>query len=187
MDAPTPSHVALLRAVNVTGHNPVPMPALRELFADLGYPGARTHVQSGNVVFAAGADGRKRTALAAKLRAAIAERFDVDTPVILRTRAELAKAIAASPYAADEIDETKVHIAFLEEKPTAAAVSELDPDRSPGDVFTVVGRELHIHYGPNGAGRSKLDATFLGKLGTPATARNLRSARAILALLDDSG
>src|ERR1700730_14408168 len=44
-------HIALLRAINVGGHNLGAMSDLRQLFADLGFPGAKSLLQSGNVVF----------------------------------------------------------------------------------------------------------------------------------------
>ena len=184
MTDPRADQVALLRAVNVGGRNKVPMAELRELFETLGYPGARTYVQSGNVVFAAGSDARDRSALAARLEDGILERFGVTSPVILRSTTELAKAIAANPYVADETDEAKLHIGFLADKPGPAKVMALDPNRSPGDEFSVVGCEVHLHFGPGGAGQSKLTAAWFDKgLGTTITSRNLRSCRAILDLL----
>ena len=179
--------VAFLRAVNVGGRNKVPMAGLRALFQDLGYPGARTYVQSGNVVFAAGSDGKDRAALADRIHAAIKAELGVSSPVILRSTSELTKAVKASPYAADEEDLTKVHIGFLAAKPTAAAVKALDPDRSPGDELRVIGSEVHLHFGPSGAGASKLTAAWLDKaLGTTVTARNLRTCQAVLGLLRPS-
>ena len=50
-----PAHLALLRAVNVGGR-PVVMAELRDMFEQLGYVGAKTVLQTGNVVFEADAD-----------------------------------------------------------------------------------------------------------------------------------
>jgi len=44
-------HVALLRAVNLAGHNKVAMRDLVELVTDLGMRDARSLLQSGNLVF----------------------------------------------------------------------------------------------------------------------------------------
>jgi uncharacterized protein (DUF1697 family) len=184
MSEPRPDLAAFLRAVNVGGKNKVPMAELRELFANLGYPGAQTYVQSGNIVFAAGTDAKDRTALAARIEAGITDRFGVSSPVILRSAAELAKAIKASPYAKHENEPAKVHIVFMADKPSATAVAALDPDRSPGDEFSVIGSEIHIHFGPAGAGRSKLGADWFDRtLKTTVTARNLRTCQAVLDLL----
>src|SRR5260370_18982209 len=43
--------VAMLRGVNVSGHNTIKMEDLRELCQNLGLRNAQTYIQSGNVVF----------------------------------------------------------------------------------------------------------------------------------------
>jgi len=46
-----PTHVALLRGINVGGRNRVAMANLREVVTSLGHTEVTTYVQSGNVVF----------------------------------------------------------------------------------------------------------------------------------------
>ena len=46
-----PTHVALLRGINVGGRNRVAMAALREVVEGLGHTEVATYIQSGNVVF----------------------------------------------------------------------------------------------------------------------------------------
>jgi len=46
-----PTHVALLRGINLGGHNKVAMAELRELVGSLGHADVATYIQSGNVVF----------------------------------------------------------------------------------------------------------------------------------------
>ena len=66
--ASMPTHVALLRGINVGGKNKVAMADLRALVADLGHTDVSTYIQSGNVLFStAGTDTAK---LAATLEAA---------------------------------------------------------------------------------------------------------------------
>ena len=43
--------VAMLRGINVSGRNKVPMAGLRSTAESLGYTGVRSYVQSGNLVF----------------------------------------------------------------------------------------------------------------------------------------
>src|SRR5216684_2908332 len=45
------THIGLLRAVNLPGHNKIGMADLRELLAALGMQDVRSLLQSGNVVF----------------------------------------------------------------------------------------------------------------------------------------
>jgi uncharacterized protein (DUF1697 family) len=68
------------------------------------------------------------------------------------------------------------------ESPPAARVKELDPERSPGDEFAVVGREVYLHT-PNGYGVSKLsNAYFEKKLGVAGTSRNWNTVTALAEL-----
>ena len=49
-----PTHVALLRGINVGGKNLLPMQHLARMFQDAGCDEVRTYIQSGNVIFKAG-------------------------------------------------------------------------------------------------------------------------------------
>ena len=86
----------LLRAVNVGGANRVPMAELRALLNGRdGYGEVTTYLASGNVICDAPADPAARCA---EVRALIHEAFGVDTPVILRTHAQLVAALAENPF-----------------------------------------------------------------------------------------
>jgi uncharacterized protein (DUF1697 family) len=171
---PAPLSVALLRAVNVGGHNKVPMAELRALCAALGWRDVSTYVQSGNVVFRAD-DPHPGAAL----RVAIAERFDVQTPVIVRTHAALQQAAAAIPPGFTD-DPKKLHVLFLDGAPDPAVAAALDTERYAPDRFAVDGDRVYLHF-PNGAGQSKLNLKWLERaLGATGTARNLRTVHALI-------
>ena len=58
-----PTYVGMLRAVNVSGQNRVPMTDLRRALEGAGLGDVETYVQSGNVVFdAAGHDAAEQAA-----------------------------------------------------------------------------------------------------------------------------
>ena len=155
------------------------MPDLRALFASLGAEDVATHVQSGNVIFGS-ADSP------AKLTEAIEKRirrdFDLSVTVLLRTRPQLAKIHAGSPFANGK-ESTKLHVTFLAEKPDPARVRKLDPERAEPDEFQVVGQEIYLHC-PNGYGRSKLtNAYFEKQLGVAATTRNWKTVTKLAELV----
>ena len=169
----TGPHVALLRGINVGGRNKLPMRELAAIFADAGCTDVTTYIQSGNVVFQASAELAHR--IPKLMTDGIAERFDLRVPVVTRSAAEFDQVVAGNPYLEIEPDFTRLHVAFLADHPTEAAVNALDPDRSPPDAFELHGREVYLHL-PNGAARSKLtNAFFDSKLGTTSTARNWRT------------
>jgi uncharacterized protein (DUF1697 family) len=174
------SYVALLRGINVGGKNKVPMQELRELFERLDHADVATYIQSGNVVFTSPA---KPGPIASGIAAGIKEQFGLTVPVIVRTRAELAKVAAANPYLASGADPSKLHVTFLADKPKAAAIATLDPERSSPDEFAVLGREIFMLL-PNGMGRTKLTIDYFDKrLGTTGTARNWNTVNKLLDLM----
>lgn len=166
------THVALLRGINVGGKNKLPMKTLGAIFTAAGAESVRTYIQSGNVLFEAPA--RLSVRIGPAVAAAIRSQFGYEIPVIIRTAAELAAVIAGNPFL-KSADEAALHVGFLETTPTPAAEKLLDPDRSPGDSFRVIGREIFLHL-PNGVARTKLtNAWFDSKLKTVSTFRNWRT------------
>jgi uncharacterized protein (DUF1697 family) len=185
-----PSHVALLRGINVGGAGKVPMAQLRELVTRLGHSDVATYIQSGNIMFTPSHDDE--AALAAELTKAIADEFGVRTSAIVLSRAELAAVIAANPYP-DEPEKRYVHGVFLPAEPddadrqrVAGAVAAWAAKGSR-DEAQYVGRVLYLHT-PDGFGTSELakELTMKQKSKPPATgtARNWNTITKLLALCD---
>ncbi|HVD10712.1 MAG TPA: DUF1697 domain-containing protein [Gaiellaceae bacterium] len=173
-------YVALLRGINLGGHNKVSMPDLRALFASLGAEDVETYVQSGNVIFKSAEGAGKLTEAIEK---SIRRDFGLSVTVLLRTRPQLAKVHAGNPFAKSRKESTRLHVTFLAEKPDAARVRELDPERAKPDEFKVVGQEIYLHC-PNGYGRSKLtNAYFEKQLGVAATTRNWKTVTKLAELV----
>ena len=113
----------------------------------------------------------------------IADRFDLRIPVLTRTAGELGAVVRGNPFLRSGADAKALHVAFLESRPGAAAVASLDPERSPGDVFAVRGREVYLHL-PKGVGRTKLSNDYLERrLGTTSTLRNWATVRKLAELV----
>ncbi len=175
-------YVALLRGVNLAASNRLSMRELAAMFGDAGCTNVVTYIQSGNVVF------RASDACAARVPAAIAttiaDRLGFRAPVVMRTAGELRKVVRGNPFlrvgASADID--FLHVMFLADRPSAAAVAALDPKRSPSDEFRVVGRDIYLRF-PNGAARTKLtNAYFDSKLATTSTMRNWRTVLKLSAM-----
>jgi uncharacterized protein (DUF1697 family) len=165
-------YVALLRGINLGARNKVSMQDLRALFADLGAEDVATYVQSGNVVFrSADSPGKLTDAIEKRIR----RDLSLDVTVLVRTQRQLAKLVAANPFADDVSDPTKLHVTFLADKPDQARVRKLDPTLSEPDKLRVIGQEVYLHC-PSGYGRSKLsNAYFEKQLDVRATTRNWRT------------
>ena len=160
----SPGYVALLRGVNVGGSGRVPMKELRELFELLGYEDVRTLIQSGNVIFRAAEKPSPST-----LQAAIAERFQVTSPVVLRTSSELVKIIRSDPFG--DADRAFLHVGFMVAPVPAAELAALDVERFAPERIAASGSELYFRL-PGGMGNSKLASYVNRRLGGSMTIRN---------------
>ncbi|MGP3970701.1 DUF1697 domain-containing protein [Streptomyces sp. 6N223] len=174
------AYAALLRGVNVGGHNKVPMAELRALLTELGHGDVRTYLQSGNAVFTA--PPRPEAELAAELERAIAERFGFDIGCLVLSRAELRAVAARCPFPAAELDPARLLVVFLDVPPDRHPVCRADPARFAPDEFRLGEHEIFAYF-PGGMGRSKLGQA----LSTPgkdftATARNWRTVTRLLEL-----
>jgi uncharacterized protein (DUF1697 family) len=166
-------HVALLRGVNVGGANKLAMSDLKAIFEGAGCSRVETIIQSGNVVFAAPLtlDGN----LAGIVAVAIKRRFGLETPVILRSSAEMRAILEGNPFLAAGVDPALLHVMCLASRPGKDEIAALDPHRSPPDEFVVRERDIYLHL-PNGVARSKLTNAYFDKaLRTIGTARNWRT------------
>ena len=177
--SPAPqTYIALLRGINVGGHNRLPMVLLAAMFEDAGCQEVRTYIQSGNVVFRAPSSAAQqiRWTVQAKL-AAITERR---IPIILRTGEELQKIVEENPFQSTEPGFGAVHVGFLVNHPPSERIASLDPDRSPPDMFAVRGSEIYLQL-PNGMARTRLTNVYFDTiLGTPVTFRNWRTVQSLL-------
>jgi len=174
-------HVALLRGINVGGRNKLAMAKLREIAKGCGFEDVTTYVQSGNVVFRAAE--AKSSAVAARLRAAIASGSGLDVAVMARTRNELAKVVAASPFARRVDDPTRLHVVFWEEAPRPSPLAALDLAAYAPEEARFVAGHLYLHL-PNGAGRSPLAADLSRQKGPSGTMRNWRTVTNLLEMAE---
>ncbi|HSZ52543.1 MAG TPA: DUF1697 domain-containing protein [Caulobacteraceae bacterium] len=174
-------HVALLRGVNVGGRNRIAMDALRQIATALGFVGARTHLQSGNLVFLA-PDG-EGAAIEEALRLAIAQQRGIDVPVFVRTQPAMAAAIGANPFAeAASGDPSHLLVTFSSGAPRRDRLAAIAAAARLGERVELVGRELFIHYAGGVAGSRLTTALIDRELGVTGTARNWTTVLALEAL-----
>jgi uncharacterized protein (DUF1697 family) len=163
--------VAFLRAVNVGGTGKIAMADLKALAADIGLGDPKTLLQSGNLVFEAGA--KSPSVLETLLAREVETRLGLKTEFMVRTGAMLKQIIAGNPFPAEaKNDPARLHVFFLKADATAAAVAALNAAIRGRETAKGHGREIYISF-PDGMGESKLTTAIIQKhLGTRATARN---------------
>lgn len=171
--------VLLLRAVNVSGRNSVPMARLREvLAAETDLADVSTYIASGNILCRT---PQHPDAACDAVRAVIRAEFGVDTPVIHRTHAQLVSSESAQPF--PEGDVKFVHAMFLQSAPSEGAVEALEQRLLPAERIALIGEDLWIDYGEGGVHSTRLTKAVLDRaLGVAGTARNLRTTRTLIEL-----
>lgn len=176
----SPRHVGLLRGINVGGKHRVPMKELRALFERNGCADVETYIQSGNVVFRAPPAALAKLALSLPL--AMEKTFGFPIPLVLRSADAMNRIVSANPFLAAGHPSDTLHVIFLRDLPDDLAARGLDPERSPGDEFTILGQDVFVRC-PNGVAKTKLTNAWLdSKLKTISTGRNWRTVMTLLEL-----
>ena len=176
--------ISLLRGVNLGGHHKVKMSDLCALYGSLGHADARSHINSGNVVFRTGE--RDLATVVKKLESAIEKKCGFHADVVVRTPAEMRDVIRRNPFAKrKDIEPGKLLVTFLGgklDREISDQVRSLKPD--PEEMH-LDGREIYTYF-PEGAGRSKLFSGLSGKLlKNQGTARNWNTVLKLLEIAEE--
>ncbi len=175
--------ISLLRGVNVGGHNRIKMDSLRTLYASLKLLDARTHVQSGNVIFRT--EDPNLGHVTRRIEDGIERSFGFRPRVIARTVSELRDVVARNPFAARrDIEPSKLLVLFLAGEPVAAVREKVRAIAGDPEELRIEGRELYIHF-PNGMARPKLSPALIERtLKIPGTGRNWNSVTKLLEIAE---
>ncbi|HXS37969.1 MAG TPA: DUF1697 domain-containing protein [Flavipsychrobacter sp.] len=173
--------ISILRGINVTGYNTLPMADLRAMYEEMKFKDVTTYIQSGNVI-CKGANASDE-GLAQKIEKAILKKFNLTVPVIIRTVKEIDKVIAANPFTKrKDVDLQRLYVTFLAENPQKANLAAIKSYNNPPDEFVILGKEVYL-YCPSGYGNTKLSNTFFeNKLKVKATTRNWKTVNKLLEL-----
>lgn len=164
--------VALLRGINVGTQTRIAMPALRAVFESLGATSVETYLQSGNVVF----EGSLQVE---QVETAISTTLGVSPRVLLLTAQQYRAVVAEIPIREMAVDPSRGFVYFVDAVPASTTV--------PADIapeVVIVGKRAVYQWSPDGMGKTKIKASWVKSLGPTATARNLRTVDALLAMLD---
>jgi uncharacterized protein (DUF1697 family) len=153
-----PTHVALLRGINVGGRRKVSMAELKAFAAAIGLANPRTLLQSGNLVFES---ELAPDALEALLEREAAARMGLSTDFHVRSAAEWAELAARCPFP----EEAEAAPSRLLVTVCRAAPEDLKLAGRTTEQVRVVGREVWTWF-PDGIGDSRL------RLSARGTARN---------------
>ena len=165
--------IALLRGINVGGHNKIPMAELRTMCSDIGWQDVATYIQSGNILF--GAKGTI-SSLEKQLGEAIASHFGHRIHIIVRPAAAWPLYLRLNPFPdASEAEPNRVMLALARNKLPPDTAENLQQYATSGESIAQRTDSLWIHYA-SGSARSKITPALLDRLaGSPVTTRNWRT------------
>jgi uncharacterized protein (DUF1697 family) len=180
-----PTYIAMLRGINIGPSKRVKMVQLQKLFESLGFKRVRTYIQSGNVVFdAPGA----AAGVTAKIEKGMMAEFGFSALIMMRTEAEMARAIANNPFVKQSrSDPAYVHVCFLSEAPAGDAVKALHALGTKREQVKYVGNEVYVYH-VEGLGKAKvLNHGVLERvLGVKVTMRNWNTSSKLLEMARES-
>lgn len=166
------TYIVILRGINVSGKNSIPMVELRELVTIMGFQNVQTYIQSGNIILNS---KLSKDQVIEKVKNGITSKFGYDVPVLARTIFEWEKAITNNPYPTE--NHKIVSFTFLSDVPEETTI---EVNITNSDVYTVINDMVYM-YCPDGFGRTKLtNNLFEKKLKVTATSRNLRTTLKLL-------
>jgi uncharacterized protein (DUF1697 family) len=171
-------YVALLGSINVGG-NRLKMAELREALEREDFADVETVVASGNVLFSH--DERPSAGLGEKIAYIVKDRFGIDTFAVVRSRDELAAAIADNPFTGQNEDKF-VHTMFLTGPLDREAFEDFARAYEGPERVAAGTREFFVDFGESVAD-SKLGQA-MRKLKLRSTARNVRSLQRMLDKMD---
>jgi uncharacterized protein (DUF1697 family) len=179
-----PIHIAFLRGINVGGRNQVAMSDLRDLLGTMGFMGARSLLQSGNLIFQS--DRRIGAKLEPLLEVETEKRLGVSVDYFVRTAKELQTIVARNPFLEEaERDPSHLLVMFLREAAEGNQLKVLQAAIQGPELVESDGKQLYLVY-PAGIGRSKLtNALIERKLTVRGTARNWNTVRKLVELTQD--
>lgn len=173
-------YVAFLRAINVGGHNLVPMQELRKAFTSLRFKNVRTLLASGNVLFEAPKAGT--AVLERRIETKLLKTFGREIGVLLRSREHLELLGASQPFKGILVTpQTKFYVTFLSEKPVKSLQVRYE---SPGGDFTILRASTSevfsvLTVSPN-AGSTDLMKILEKRFGLRITTRNWQTIVRVL-------
>ena len=177
------THLALLRGINVSGHNMMKMEALKTMLENIGFTNIRTYLQSGNVFVNSEEDASK---VGFMIKQEIFKVFGHEVPVIVITKEDLELCFKNSPYLKEkDLDTKKLYVAFVSTFLKSENINDLKISQFKPDEASIDGNRIFIKYAV-GAGKTRFDQKYIEKkLNLTATIRNWNTVTNLLAMYSE--
>lgn len=172
-------YLALLRGINVSGHNMIKMDALKKMLDSMGFQNVETYIQSGNVFLES--EEENAASIGFKIKQEISKVFGYDVPVIMISKSNLELCFKNNPFLKEkDCDIKKLYVAYISKELTAEAINDLKISNIKPDEAAIDSNRIYIKYAI-GAGKTNLDQKYIEKkLNVVATIRNWNTVTKLL-------
>jgi uncharacterized protein (DUF1697 family) len=178
------THLALLRGINVSGHNMMKMEALKTMLENIGFTNVRTYLQSGNVFVDTEEESASKVGFMIKQE--IFKVFGHEVPTIVITKEDLELCFKNSPYLKEkDIDTKKLYVAFVSTALKSENINDLKISQFKPDEASIDRNRIFIKY-DIGAGKTRLEGKYIEKkLNVIVTMRNWNTVTNLLKMYSE--
>jgi uncharacterized protein (DUF1697 family) len=178
--------IALLRGINVSGHNMINMNALKTCFQELDYQNVKTYIQSGNIVFQSLMEDTYM--IAERIKQKIEKEFGFSVPVLVIPIDYLEKVIYQNPLLNDSIkDPAFFHVTFLYSDQYLPTFDQIESRKKENEAIILQHDVIYL-YCQDGYGQTKLTNSLIeSKLKVGTTTRNWKTVNELYKIAKEIG
>lgn len=178
------THLALLRGINVSGHNMIKMDALKTTLENIGFQNVQTYIQSGNVFVDTEEESPAKVGFLIKQE--IFKVFGHEVPVVVIGKNDLEACFSNNSFLKEkEMDTKKLYVAFVSITLRSDSINDLKMSQVKPDEASIDASRIYIKYAI-GAGKTRFDQKYIEKkLNVIATIRNWNTVSQLLKMYEE--
>ncbi|MNR97065.1 hypothetical protein D3C72_282300 [compost metagenome] len=178
------THLALLRGINVSGHNMIKMDALKTTLENIGFQNVQTYIQSGNVFVDTEEESPAKVGFLIKQE--IFKVFGHEVPVVVIGKNDLEACFSNNAFLKEkEMDTKKLYVAFVSITLRSDSINDLKMSQVKPDEANIDASRIYIKYAV-GAGKTRFDQKYIEKkLNVIATIRNWNTVSQLLKMYEE--
>lgn len=178
------THLALLRGINVSGHNMMKMDVLKTTLEKIGFTNVETYIQSGNVFVDTEEESAAKVGF--QIQQEIFKSFGHDVPIVMLTKQDLQACFINNLFLKEkELDVKKLYVAFVSKELRSENINDLKISQFKPDEAQIDGNRIFIKYAV-GAGKTRLDQKYIEKkLNLTASIRNWNTVTQLLKIYEE--
>jgi len=178
------THLALLRGINVSGHNMIKMEVLKTTLEAVGFKNVQTYIQSGNVFVDTEEENPAKVGFTIKQE--LFKTLGLEVPVVVIGKSDLEACFANNSFLKEkEVDLKKLYVAFVSMELKSNSINDLKMSQVKPDEAQIDGSRIYIKYAV-GAGKTRFDQKYIEKkLNLIATIRNWNTVTQLLKLFEE--